>query len=600
MSQPDETIPPARLARQEIADTRSGLAPDTLAYSFESRPGEAPPLELRTETLTTYSNLRSATMQVCSPSSELELEQVLGWARREGRRITLRGGGQSLHDHAINSTPGDIAITFERMPRRRLVVDRARQTLVVDGWSTWRDIVDSCGEQGFVPIIVVSSWLVSAAGSLAADGLSRFTPLAGKESYTIRSMRVMFVDGQQRTLYHPRLVAGGLVAPDRMSAHDNEQYFRAVVAGYGLVAIVLDMTYYVMRLDDLPDAGTRWAIATQLDTIGDLGAGRDTFLSEPERGYDRILHRMVRHLESVRREIGTPPPGPGDYPPGIPAQADPRFRAPYSGLFLNNPLQGRGEGGWVARSWLTERKANPFFAYDLNVTRQGLRLGIPLLLPRMGSVVEMFIRLRMQQSDGQVFANPFDDFSFFFTGHTLAMEDLKAAGKPQGALQQTFAFDCAVDDEGLPRDTSRVSSFIRAAREHFRRGYRYRGQRRAIWPNVADTLFIPMGEGYLSAARGCEGFAVTFGVEGLARDDDQQHVMEVFRTLAEECADRGGRVHLTKNVCARATTLGRMYDDGLRSWARVRADTDPGGVLATDFLDSTLKPAARTLGIRIE
>jgi FAD/FMN-containing dehydrogenase len=561
-----------------------------------------PPVPLHTEPVTSYSRVHSANMLVARPTGENDLRALLSWANQVGRHLTLRGGGQSLHNQSMNDDGGDVAIAFSNMPRQTLQVDTTKQTITVEGWRTWGDIMRACLQQGYVPFVTVSSSRITAAGSLSADGLSRVSPIAGKESTAVRSIVVLLPNGDKRTIYHPRVVAAGTVTPDQMSAVDNEELFRAVVAGYGLIGIILNITYYVMKLDGHVNAQDRWRIATLIETIESGDEIDHNNQIGPMPGYQRILRRMDRALEDLRAALLPPAPGPGDFPPSLPPVVDPQYRFPYGAAFFVDPLGGKlREVGWEALSWFTTDNGKPFFAYDRDALVGPLKFGIKGL-PRIAPLVETVIQARMAMADGDIGYNPIEDFTFFFEAHTVAMEEIVASGDlRQRALQQTFAISANVGTDATPSDTKLMADFMRDTRALFRAGFKRGVRKLHTWPNVVDVLYIPAGDGFLSASRNLDGFALTFGIEGLDADFDFNHATGVLKKIAKLCASPkyNGRVHLTKNVFAEPSDIGAMYAEGLPKWAAVKSKYDPKRVLSSDFYDDVLQPAALAINVSL-
>ena len=220
----------------------------------------------------------------------------------------------------------------------------------------------------------------------------------------------------------------------------------------------------------------------------------------------------------------------------------------------------------------------------------------------MAQLVESAIQFRMEMADGDIGYNPVEDFTFFFEAHTIAMEEIVASGDlHQRALQQTFAISANVGLDATPSNTLLMADFMRDARAIFRAGFKRGARKLHTWPNVVDVLYIPSGDGFLSASRGLDGFALTFGIEGLDKDFDFHHATGVLTKIAALCAQPkyGGRVHLTKNVFANAADIAKMYADGLPLWAAAKQRYDPQRLLSSDFYDDVLQPAAQAINVAL-
>jgi decaprenylphospho-beta-D-ribofuranose 2-oxidase len=109
-------------------------------------------------------------------------------------------------------------------------------------------------------------------------------------------------------------------------------------------------------------------------------------------------------------------------------------------------------------------------------------------------------------------------------------------------------------------------------------------------PALFDVLYLPP-----DAGRDEGGLAVTaaFVILDRARVDPLADCLVELATL---CRSLGGRVHLVKDVHARAEDLAAMHAGRIEQLFAVRARLDPQGVMRNDFLDRVLIPARNACG----
>src|SRR5690606_12953134 len=152
------------------------------------------------ELLRSYSRLDSACAEVKRPANVDELAALLIAARDGGRRATVRAGGMSLHDQSLND---DLVISLERFDDIG-AVDVAGRTVSVGAGARWGHIVAATLPHDLVPYVVVTSKRCTAGGTLASDGISRYSPSYGSESVHVESFDILFVgETAVRTIVRP-------------------------------------------------------------------------------------------------------------------------------------------------------------------------------------------------------------------------------------------------------------------------------------------------------------------------------------------------------------------------------------------------------------
>jgi hypothetical protein len=163
------------------------------------------------------------------PASIEEVSDVLAWASREGRRVKIRGQGQSYDD-----VPGgdELVLSTERLTG---VLEIERERVTVFGGTTWRTLLGALtprDEVRFPP--VVPSWIESSiGGSLAYGGIGKGSLHGGFVIDHLESLVVVTGDG--------RIIA--------CSAKQAGWLFAAVCGGQGRFGVIARAT---LRLAEAP------------------------------------------------------------------------------------------------------------------------------------------------------------------------------------------------------------------------------------------------------------------------------------------------------------------------------------------------------------
>lgn len=182
--------------------------------------------------LASYGGLHRARCRRFVPSDLAELRALFARARAEGRSVTLRGGGLAFDSQSLND---DWVISLERFGG--IWVDAPAAQVIVGPAARWGDIVrESLRHDLLFPIVPTASD-ATAGGTIAANGIGRFSRLYGKEADWIERFTLLTADG-------------ALLECSRSS---DAPLFRAVIGGHGYLGAVVRATY---RL--LPIGGARW------------------------------------------------------------------------------------------------------------------------------------------------------------------------------------------------------------------------------------------------------------------------------------------------------------------------------------------------------
>jgi FAD/FMN-containing dehydrogenase len=221
---------------------------------------------VRRDQLSDYAGLRTARADIAHPETTDDVRALLRRARREGRRVTVRGAGGSLDDRALGD---DLVISTLRLAS--IAIDERRCVLHVGPGATWGEILRRL-PAGLVPKIVVTGSHLTAGGTLTSNSVSRFSSAFGREADHVLAFDLVTADG--RLLHCTR---------------DNEhrRVFAALTGGFGYLGVITRITYALLDLRHLAQDGRGLVVRTTAERVAsfeELGAAllpsSDT--SEPE------------------------------------------------------------------------------------------------------------------------------------------------------------------------------------------------------------------------------------------------------------------------------------------------------------------------------
>lgn len=191
------------------------------------------PIRRRVISLESHSGMRREKACVLYPRTAADLHAIFAFARGAGRRLTLRGGGHAFHDQALCD---DLAVSMKHIAAPPTVTLSSGPTVTVAAGTTWGRIVSALNRQKAVMPGTVTSSHATAGGTLAADCLSRFSPLFGKEGDQVQSFTLITPDGREDTYCPP---AGDLRSRDART-------FVGAIGGFGYLGAFMEITYDVL------------------------------------------------------------------------------------------------------------------------------------------------------------------------------------------------------------------------------------------------------------------------------------------------------------------------------------------------------------------
>ncbi|MGC5583880.1 FAD-binding oxidoreductase [Ornithinimicrobium sp. W1665] len=163
---------------------------------------------------------RTPVYGVARPRDEGEVRTALAFAQEHDLVVSVGGTQHALGGQA--SYPGGLVVDMRGLDA--VTVDEGERTAVVQAGATWHQVLEAVHPLGLSVATMPSVDVLSVGGTVSvnAHGLDF---RAGSLSSTIRSLRVMTADG----VVH------------RVSPDVEPELFEAVVGGYGLFGVVLDV-----------------------------------------------------------------------------------------------------------------------------------------------------------------------------------------------------------------------------------------------------------------------------------------------------------------------------------------------------------------------
>lgn len=510
------------------------------------------------EELWSYDQIHHANARMFRPQNARSLATLLRALSRqkERQRVTFRGGGQAIDGQAIND---EIVIVMDSPELRSISEpkkDDAGYYVTIGAAATWGDILRKTMEWGLLPYSVVTTSRATMGGTVAADCLSRCSPISGREGAHVRSFEMVTATGETITCRRNDR------DPDRRAL------YHAVIGGFGYLGVITQVTI------DLRPPLPGWTperkirVATRVDKHivgGMLGSRWPSLLpSLREREttedvaefQDGFLDKLF-HFGEARPRVG--------------------WDAVSSGAWY---AFGQIEALLFRSRYVLDREVDPMPLHRRADSMLQL-LARGMAEPSLTELAEgaMFL---LYPSD--TYVDEVDDFTFFMENQiSPAREAALKAGIRLNSVQQTFVIPAAEtpsDPEGIA-PTERFLDLVRPTMFDDPDAPSLLDPMR---PTLIDVLYLPADEFLLSASRGQGGYAVTLSFTEL--DGRGWETLRArLRELSKRCLELGGRVHMVKNVEADSPVLWKMYGDAFDRFLWLKQKWDPKGMIGNEFFD---------------
>ena len=486
-------------------------------------------VESRRERLSSYSYLHHASGRVLVPKDADELAEIFAFARRDGREVTIRGGGHAFDSQSLGR---DLVVSMEKF--QKVDVDSDAKLVTVEAGARWVDVVDKLEQRGMVAAGTVTASRATVGGTLAADCLSRFSGAYGKEGARVEHFELLAPGRKKPLMCTPPKGA----RPRALG----QQAFLAAIGGYGYVGAILNAQLRVYPVERPIKVQT---------TI------------EKTRTFRDLAEKLVPAACAACERAGKP-----SYP------VDPFHDAISAALY---PLGRDNPSALVFTSrFVTTNERRPLALYEPR-DRRRLPVEVMMWLPPAARALSAgFFQI---VDTRKPYYNELADFLFFMDGNARE-KMLKYFHRAVPTLQQTFVVPANVVADAAQAQR-RLVDWLDCANEVF--------ERYDLTPTLVDVLYLkedlPL---YLSPNPREAGFAVSYAFE-----TSNEKTLGLVRVAFYELADLlgssrfRGRVSLVKNVVASPATLAAMYGRGARAFFDLKRRLDPENVLRNEFLEKT-------------
>ena len=489
----------------------------------------------RKTTLESYGGVKVRTA-VVKPCDAGELGEAL--SGDDARCVTFRDGGHAFDTQSLNDS---LVVSLEQF--RRIDVDPANATVTAGAGARWGDILRETSKHGLVPYVMVTTSYASAAGTLSADALSRFSPTLAREGHHVERFSLV----PMRAPY----------APVECSRTQNKDLFDTVIGGLGYVGAVVDVTHRLLRVPTKP--GEVIAVATTFEKVQGLEQIAARCLANVRR--DAHKGNWRRSKEAVAK-----------------AEQDPLGEACAVSFAVNLMWK---ETGLLATSRYV---SVPPSALKRSVFHSPKSIGSWLLqfaalFPLLRNI-GFWLVFQWGYSKPAKYVDELSGYTFFEDSNRNLRYLLRRLWFPMGIRQQTYVipYDPAAPDES----ERELAAFMREAKTLL--------DAKKLTPTLIDVLYLPEESGdsfALSSSRKLPGYAVTLTFEKLwsTRFPKEEAALS---EIAELCDRHRGRVHLVKNVCAPDGLVDAQYAEGIAKMDAVRRKTGARDRLYNGFLRRVL------------
>lgn len=174
-----------------------------------------------------------------------QLVKILKDAKAKNLKVSIAGSRHSQGGHTYYK---DNVVIDMREYNKVLSIDKEKKLVTVQAGAKWSQVQEALNPQGLAVKVMQSSNLFTLGGTLSANAHGRDLELSSVIE-TVRSFRLLTADG----------------AIINVSRIENPELFSAVIGGYGLFGVILDVTldvvdnaFYVQRSElisykDLPE-----------------------------------------------------------------------------------------------------------------------------------------------------------------------------------------------------------------------------------------------------------------------------------------------------------------------------------------------------------
>ncbi len=181
------------------------------------------------EKVSSWGGVTNGVSYVYRPSTAEELHEILNMARRAGRTVGLRGGGNSYGDAAMNNE--NVVVDLRRM-KRILEWNPETGRIRLEPGVTLAELWQYTLEDGWWPPVATGTSLTTMGGSAAMNVHGKNAYKAGPIGDHIIEFDLMLPSGETITC----------------SREENRDVFYAAIGGFGMLGIFTSLTMQMKRV----------------------------------------------------------------------------------------------------------------------------------------------------------------------------------------------------------------------------------------------------------------------------------------------------------------------------------------------------------------
>ncbi len=506
---------------------------------------------------------------VYTPTSIEDIKSIFREAGKQGRRVTVRGGGQSLDAQSLND---DLVMMMSDKFSDIGCIERDDKGFFITtgAGAKWWNVVKHVAPYGLMPPSLATAGWATVAGTMSADCVSRMSPIVGKEGQQIRAFHIV----------HPNGVDGWYCREDK---DEKGRVFKAVIGSFGALGAVTQVKFDLMVARTNPgvfgDPPCVFTRSTRHGNAIDWDTTLRTLQSKTKLNGDRFKVNRAAHVGAKlskselqkKKQLSAD----AEHTEAHVADDTPELaRTPeWSALSIVSFVNGQSMSANVLEQRYVDSQPLRRLYSDMYDADARFPSGAELQIPLLPTLTELGIELGFPEGE---FVDELLGWSFFLHN---SLNPAKAAahrcGERLSFTQQTFALPAGGDDG--PVDTRPAQRFIELlmARVH----------EADIRPGDIDFLYVPGDEFLMSGSYRLTAFVITVSFAEMNRPAFTPEITETLRALSHDCRTLGGRVHLVKGVVADPADLRVMYGDAAVKLRDMKKTYDPMNILRNDFFE---------------
>lgn len=143
------------------------------------------------DTLRTYGG-DAVRGDVAEPEDAEQLAALLAYASSAARAVTFRTGGMAMDHQSVSQ---DLVVSLRRFGG--LSFDEGAASADAGAGVSWGELASGALDRGLFPRVLVTTGRACVGGTTAANGVSRFTPVRGREGRHVLELELVAPSGER-------------------------------------------------------------------------------------------------------------------------------------------------------------------------------------------------------------------------------------------------------------------------------------------------------------------------------------------------------------------------------------------------------------------